>query len=115
MASGPVQLNRQICHLPHMGGIVAGHVLHERQQLLHGRGFAWLLAAAAGTGAMGMLMGMLMNMLVIVGMFVFHCHFAYLISFISHFIIGGIIRLVKAIIFSGISPVPGCVNVQKMV
>ena len=69
VAAGLFQLDGQICQFPGMGGIVAGHVLHQSQQLLHG-GMLALRAAgsAAALTAMGMGVGMVLAMEMVMGM-----------------------------------------------
>ena len=71
VAAGLLQLNGQVGQLLGMGGVVAHHVLHQSNQLLHGGVLALALAAAAAAGTavgMGVLVALVMEMLVGVGM-----------------------------------------------
>ena len=65
MVAGLIQLNRQICQLLGMGGIVTGHILHQRHQLFHG---GMLTLRSTACAAAGTVMAVAMVVIVVMGM-----------------------------------------------
>ena len=66
-----IQLCCQVCQLLGVGGVVTDHVVHQRQQLLHGSVLAGGFAAVAVTAAVvavGVLVTVGVEMLVVMGM-----------------------------------------------
>lgn len=71
MAAGLLQLDRQVRQLLGVGGVVAHHILHQRQQLLHGGvGAGGLAPGAAGGALVAVLMGLAVGveMVMVMGM-----------------------------------------------
>ena len=69
VASGLFQLHSQIGQFSCMGGIVADHVLHQRQQLFHGGVLtAAGTAVAAAAAVVAVVMGVTLTVEVVVGM-----------------------------------------------